>query len=262
MLLSVAALASEPVKVVEVSPELSVSIAEGEEVFLSARPLPNEAVDAFVQRLTEDPKTRKEILEQSRELRLRRREILVRVPYRLLSDNYRKIAMEALFPEDRGDPGGWTHVVTAPAGHPESLWRIAEWFTGEGANYREIRSQERIASLATEAGQTVRIPARLLLPAFRLLATAEQEPPPLEFGRDEQGRFGIYRLKRGEALYSSVVVRFTGRVHAEDVTAILPDAVQAVQSIEFVEHALERSKRARLIVRPGSELNFGAHAHA
>jgi len=227
--------ASEPVKVVSVSPELEVSIAEGEEVFLSARPLPNEAVDAFVQRLTEDPKTRKEILEQSRELRLRRREILVRVPYRLLTDNYRKIAMEALFPEDRGDPGGWTHVVTAPAGHPESLWRIAEWFTGEGANYREIRSQERIASLATEAGQTVRIPARLLLPAFRLLATAEQEPPPLEFGRDEQGRFGIYRLKRGEALYSSVVVRFTGRVHAEDVNAKAAE-IAARNAISDVRH--------------------------
>src|SRR5207245_1458157 len=28
-----------------------------------------------------------------------------------------------------------------------------------------------------------------------------------------------YRLKRGEALYSSVIVRFTGRLHAEDVNA-------------------------------------------
>src|SRR5262249_5306623 len=146
----------EPVKVVEVSPELRVSIAAGEEVFLSVRPLPNETVDAFVQRLTEEPKAKQEILAQNQGLRLRRREIFVRVPYPLLSDNYRKIAMEALFPEDRADPGGWTHLVTAPAGHPESLWRIAEWFTGDGANYREIRSQGHIASLATEIGQTVR----------------------------------------------------------------------------------------------------------
>src|SRR5712691_4109468 len=167
LLAMAAAPSPEAVKVVDVSPELRVSIAEGEEVFLSARPLPNESVDAFVQRLTQDPKAKKDILAQNRGLQLRRREIFVRVPYGLLSDNYRKIAIEALFPEDRADPGGWTHVVTAPAGHPESLWRIAEWFTGEGTNYKEIRSQGGIASLATEVGQTVRIPVRLLLPAFR-----------------------------------------------------------------------------------------------
>src|SRR5215813_5363735 len=201
----------EPVKIVDVSPELRVSIAAGEEVFLSARPLPNETVDAFVQRLTEDPKAKKEILAQNQGLQLRRREIVVRVPYTLLSDNYWKIAMEALFPEDRADPAGWTHLVTAPAGHPESLWRIAEWFTGDGSNYREIRSQGNIASLATEVGQAVRIPARLLLPAFRNAAASASTPAalpesPLEFGQDEKGRYAVYRLKKGEALYSSVVI--------------------------------------------------------
>jgi N-acetylmuramoyl-L-alanine amidase len=230
-----AAPAPEAVKVVEVSPELRVSIAEGEEVFLSARPLPNESVDAFIQRLAQDPKAKKDILAQNQELQLRRHEIFVRVPYRLLSDNYRKIAIEALFPEDRADPGGWTHVVTAPAGHPESLWRIAEWFTGEGANYKEIRSQGGIASLATEVGQMVRIPVRLLLPAFRLEATAEKELPSLEFGKDEKGRFATYRLKRGEALYSSVVVRFTGRLHAEDVNAKAAE-IAARNDISDVRH--------------------------
>ncbi len=213
------AAASEPIKVVTVSPELRVSIQDGEEVTLEARPLPKEGVDAFVRRLTDDPKTKKEILDQNEGFRLFRLDVFVRVPYRLLSDNYRKIAMEALFPRDRADARGWTHFVTAPAGHPESLWRIAEWFTGEGSNYREIRSEGKLASLETEAGQSVWIPARLLLPGFRLQGQAEPEPPALEFGRDQTGRFAIYRLKRGEALYSSVVVRFTGRIHAEDVNA-------------------------------------------
>ncbi|MGH9318246.1 MAG: N-acetylmuramoyl-L-alanine amidase family protein [Thermoanaerobaculia bacterium] len=206
-------------KVISISPELNVSVTQGEEVFLSARPLPDEGLDAFVRRFTDDPKTKKEVLSQNGGMKLLRKDVFVRVPYRLLSDNYRKIAMEALFPQDRADPTGWTHVVTAPAGHPESLWRIAEWFTGDGANYKAIRAREGITSLSTETGQSVHIPAGLLLSAFRSEVASALPEAPLEFGHDQKGRYATYRLKKGEALYSAVVVRFTGRVHAEDVNA-------------------------------------------
>jgi N-acetylmuramoyl-L-alanine amidase len=39
----------------------------------------------------------------------------------------------------------------------------------------------------------------------------------LEFGEDQTGPYALYRLKRGEALYSAVVVRYTGRVDPDDV---------------------------------------------
>src|SRR6185295_16751365 len=42
----------------------------------------------------------------------------------------------------------------------------------------------------------------------------------LEYRQDAAGRYAAYRLQPGEALYSSVVVRFTGRVFAEDVNAL------------------------------------------
>jgi len=208
-------------KTVVISPELKVVLGEGDEVALSARPLPGEGVDAFVQRLTESPKAKREIFAQNAGARLLRKDVFVSVPYGLLSESYRKIAMGALFPDDRADASGWNHRVAALAGKPESLWRIAEWFTGKGANYREIREVGPIASLQTEAGQVVRIPTALLSPAFRgeVEAAAAMPPMPLEFGKDEKGRYALYRLRRGEALYSAVVVRFTGRVHAEDVNA-------------------------------------------
>ena len=219
-MLSIAStLVAEPAKVIKVSEELRVSIEDDEQVFLSARPLPGETLDAFVRRFTDDLTTTKEILAGNGGMNLLRKDVFVRVPYRLLSDNYRRIAMEALFPGDHGDAREWTHVVTAPAGHPESLWRIAEWFTGDGTNYRSIREDGRIASLPTESGQAVRIPARLLLPAFRTAALSAAPEAPLEFGRDEKGRYAVYRLKKGEALYTAVVIRFTGRLHAEDVAA-------------------------------------------
>ena len=49
-------------KTIVVSPELKVSIGEGDEITLSARPLPGEGLDAFVKRFTEDPRTKSEIL--------------------------------------------------------------------------------------------------------------------------------------------------------------------------------------------------------
>ena len=41
----------------------------------------------------------------------------------------------------------------------------------------------------------------------------------LTYGKDAEGEYAVYRLKRGEALYSAVVVRFTGQLHASDVNA-------------------------------------------
>ncbi len=41
----------------------------------------------------------------------------------------------------------------------------------------------------------------------------------LEYGRDGRGEYAVYRLRRGEALYSAVVVRFTGQLHAAEVNA-------------------------------------------
>ncbi|MBC8647491.1 MAG: hypothetical protein H7X85_10030, partial [Thermoanaerobaculia bacterium] len=230
---AVASAAGEPtfVKTVVVSPELRVAIAAGDEVFLSARPLPGEGVDKFVQRLTESSKTKSEIFTQTGgAVRLLRRDVYVRIPYRLLTENYRRIAMEALFPRDRADVGGWFHRVEGLSRQPESLWRIAEWFTGDGSNYREIRAAGSIASLQTEIGQTVRIPARLLSPAFRSQVLASAPAPPTEgllgFGEDAKGRYATYRLQAGEALYSAVVVRFTGRLHAEDVNAKAAEIAQ------------------------------------
>lgn len=227
------AAAAEPVfvKTVVVSPELKVAIAPGDEVFLSARPLPGEGVDKFLHRLTESPKTKSEIFAQAGgAVRLLRRDVYVRIPYRLLTENYRRIAMEALFPRDRADVGGWVHRVEGWSRQPESLWRIAEWFTGDGSNYREIRAAGSIPSLQTEIGQTVRIPASLLSPAFRSQVLASPPAPPTEgllrYGEDAKGRYATYRLQAGEALYSAVVVRFTGRLHAEDVNAKAAEIAQ------------------------------------
>ena len=51
-------------------------------------------------------------------------------------------------------------------------------------------------------------------PAWAPIAEGANE---LQYGEDAEGRYAAYRLKKGEALYSAVVVRFTGRIDIQEV---------------------------------------------
>ena len=252
MVAAVGHVAARALRTVNLIAEQRVVLEEGDEVTLEARARKGESFTALVKRLTGDPRAKKAILAANPGLTLPlRRGAWVRVPYWLLPGGVQKAAMKTLFPEDRAEAAGWVHTVVAPSGRPESLWRIAEWYTGSGKNYRAIRAESGLASLQTEKGEKVRVPAHLLTPGFReefaafvkVSAARAQEDKAndkskdkaddkpadkaasivseasLEFGGDAGGRYAVYRLQKGEALYSAVVVRFTGRVHAEDVNA-------------------------------------------
>ena len=53
-------------------------------------------------------------------------------------------------------------------------------------------------------------------------ATASVSASKLHYGTDDKGRYASYRLKPGEAMYSAVIARFTGRVHAREVNELVP----------------------------------------
>ena len=75
------------------------------------------------------------------------------------------------------------------------------------------------------------------LPPFRdAESVPDTEPPNLVYDQDDKGRYAVYRLRKGEALYSAVVVRFTGRLDAVDVND-LAMTIAARSGIENV-HAI------------------------
>jgi len=81
------------------------------------------------------------------------------------------------------------------------------------------------AGAEPEPGKFYAIPAAVLLDEHRLKALAALFPDelpgaPLEYSSDGEGSFAAYRLKGGEAIYSAVVVRFTGRLEVEEVNAL------------------------------------------
>jgi N-acetylmuramoyl-L-alanine amidase len=230
LLVAAAASAAPRAKSAVVSPDVRVVLEAGDEIVLLGRVLPRESLDGFAKRFGGDASAKKAVRAANGGLPRWKPGHWVRVPYRILSATWRQAAIRGLFPADHATPAGWEHRVAALSGRPESLWMIAEWFTGDGSRYKAIREADGIASLETREGQVVTVPERLLAPPFRdavaaavaaavPASPADTEVPKLEYGEDAQGRYAIYRLKKGEALYSAVVVRFTGRLHAEDVNA-------------------------------------------
>ncbi len=146
--------------------------------------------------------------------------VWIRVPLALLSPEMRALVLRSLFPADRPDGSDWIHVARSGAvpTYGAGLWQVAEWFTGRGDNFRRLQQANRLASPELSAGREIRIPAALLHPAFR--THPRSDDGSLEFGSDAAGPYAGYRLQPGEALYSAVVVRFTGRNSSEDVTRL------------------------------------------
>ncbi len=58
-------------------------------------------------------------------------------------------------------------------------------------------------------------------------AVLRSNDPALKLVREAGKTFGIYRLRAGEALYSAVVVRFTGRVEAVEVNRVAQELMAA-----------------------------------
>lgn len=72
-----------------------------------------------------------------------------------------------------------------------------------------VKRQEAPAAVKTELAVTQ-------IENSELRATRQM----LRYGTDRKGRYAEYRLRRGEAIYSAVVVRFCGLVSGEDVNRV------------------------------------------
>ncbi len=165
----------------------------------------------------------------------------VRVPLTALAPTVRLGVVRRLFPMDERVPEGWRHWPLDPFGDGEESWGwLAGLFAGRAGAAEELRrANPGHPDGAPQRGRPVVVPEALLMPVFREVrppatptpvaapapppTPAEESPAgsagPLSFGRDDDGRFAVYRLRAGEALYSAVVVRFTGQLEADQVNA-------------------------------------------
>jgi N-acetylmuramoyl-L-alanine amidase len=198
------------VRRVEVSRDFSVQRADGT-ITVEARPLEGETPIEFARRVSKDGATAQRVLALPGVLTGTRSAVL---SYAALSDESKRAAIAALFPSDVRATAGWLHIAV----EEERLAEIAEWFTGAAGNAPALARENALTRDVVPPGATVRIPVELLLAPFRdAESVPDTEPPNLVFDQDDKGRYAVYRLRKGEALYSAVVVRFTGRLDAVDV---------------------------------------------
>ncbi len=201
---------SGAVRRVEVSRDFAVQRLDGA-ITVEARPLEGETPSEFAHRVSKDEATAQRVLALPGVANGTRSAVL---SFGALSDESRRAAIQALFPSDVRATSGWLHIAV----EEERLAEIAEWFTGAAGNAAALGRENAIAGDVVPPGATIRIPAELLMnPFLGAEPIPDTEPPNLVFDQDERGRYAVYRLRKGEALYSAVVVRFTGRLDAVDV---------------------------------------------
>lgn len=212
-----------PAKAVRVTIEDGVVAVLSDEkgILVEAIPQRGEGMSTFTRRLCGDARFAPQVAEANGGGKDLLAGIRYAVPFKLLSQEWQLKAVKVLFADDKGQADGWLHKARGVGPlQRESLWRLAEWFTGTGENFRAIREYNELLDDDVAKGKSVTIPSELLLPAFKAALPVPEKPFLLEYGVDKDGEYAIYRLRPGEALYSSVVVRFTGRVFAADVNAL------------------------------------------
>lgn len=198
-------------------------------ILLEAEPEQGEGLMRFSARFTGTPQHASDIADANGGVTRLLAGVRYQVPLELLLPEYQVALIEALFPEDRGVSQGWRHVVRQdPTAGGESLWDIADWFTGDGRNFRVVREQNHLDDEEISAGQSLIVPAAVLRPALRSVLPPSDEAL-LTFVHEDGKEYAVYHLQAGEALYSSVVVRFTGRVYADDVNALAMEIARESQ---------------------------------
>ncbi len=176
-----------------------------------------------------------------------------------LSPEGKRWALQVLWPEDEWRKDEVRHRVRWA--ELESVWLLAALFSGHGQNYDQLESANPGSPEKLANGDLWRIPQSLLSMEFggRARGIFERGQPEAElddearvaafrklltFGEDKEGKYAAYSLRKGEALYSSVVMRYTDRVDPKEVN----------------ELALEIARRSRISevreIQPGTVIRI------
>ena len=249
----------------QITPELRATFTHDYEIEVVVKPHGGDAWTRLAKRVSGDAAKWEAIASFNNASPNLTSEQNVRVPFSLLRPEIQRQIVTTLFPNDAPAPGGWRHTVIGTSGvEGESLWKIAEWFTGDGANYGAIRKANPAQGLSTRKGDVIVVPKQLLTAAFNARGEVEGEnaasttaevressddpaqhpgthedapeaavveasplgQPSLTWDRTAPVPFAVYRLQKGEALYSSVAIRFTGRVYSKDVGDVVDRIVK------------------------------------
>lgn len=201
---------------IEILPGIKASLEHGKDIHLIYSPKAGEGYLSMAEKFTPSRETWKELKEINADpILLSGKEY--KIPYRLLRDEYKYLIITKIFPSDLYKNQAWRHYPSESKLETfgVGLWQTAEWFTGNGENFKALMSLNNVKDPASISGLQILIPKKLLLPVFSRPPTSDSKE--ITFGVDKNGKYAGYKLKRGETLFTSVVIRLTGVTEVGDV---------------------------------------------
>lgn len=199
----------------EIEPGVMARVKHGRNLGLEVRPPAGDRARPFLQKY----------LASQSEWTTYRNRLSVFIPLDRLKPEAQRAVILLVYEGDVVDELGWTHTVIDDR---ETLWSLCEWVTGRGTNYKTVMADphNRLRSAALHRGQTILIPAALLSAVMkRHTAPRYAQSPPerdvldgkLDYASDSRGEHAIYRLRKGETLFTDVGVRFTDFTGNKDI---------------------------------------------
>lgn len=186
-----------------------------QDIVVYIRPRPGEGLFRFASWTLRDWRNNYQKIKKYNNNRVLQKGSYVRFPFSALNDSLQGLVLQTLFPNDTSEEEEWAHRVVFKG---ETVSLIAGVFAKKSipasklVEYNELERGGR--SLAI--GDVVNIPWEWVREELNLKPIEVKEPlvvKPDRFGK----KHAFYTIKKGESLYSSVVIRFTGRTLAEDV---------------------------------------------
>ncbi len=150
-----------------------------------------------------------------------------------LSPEGKRWALQALWPKDRWRESGVTHYVAYP--ELESIWLLSALFCGSGQRHDQLAAYNSTNPEKMRFADIWEIPKNLLgedlggekvEDGSKAEAALDDEARTaahralLTYPKDAKTPYVVYHLRKGEALYSSVVLRYTDRVEAREVNEL------------------------------------------
>ena len=190
----------------------------GKRLVVKLKPLVGEGGYSLARRvLLSNFRSLKTIRKYSKTRRLYRNRFIT-FPLKVINGSIRSSALKAVFFKDKAGIGYWKHRVTFAW---ETTSMIAGLFTKEGikaghlVRYNKMRNKGNIL----KKGDVIKIPWKWISPELSLRQVSLK--PPLKLKQDKSGKlYAHYQMKHGETLYSSVVIRFTGRLLNDEVNQV------------------------------------------
>ena len=190
----------------------------GKRLVVRLKPLPGEGGYSLAKRvLNKKSRSLKTIKKYSKSKRLLRNRYIT-FPVKVLKSNILNSALKAVFFKDNSKNNYWEHRVTYAW---ETTTLIAGLFTKKGIKASHLVRYNKMSKNGNilKKGDIIKIPWKWISPALSLRKITLK--PPLKLKKDRKGNyFAHYQMKSGETLYSSVVIRFTGRLLNDEVNLV------------------------------------------